>query len=91
MNLTNIALALLATAQLADVVTTIQALKRGGVEANPVVKFLMDKFGKGWVLVKLAVTAGAAYLLWSLGMSEFILGLAAITGLVAYHNTRVAK
>jgi len=91
MNLMYIALALLAAAQLADVLTTVQALKRGGVEANPVVKFLMDKFGKGWILVKLGITAGAAYLLWSLDMPELMIGLSTITGFVAYRNTKVAK
>lgn len=81
------ALIALAVAALADVVTTVRALKRPGTrEANPVIRFFMRHLGRGWVVAKLAITALGAWLLHP--VPEAIWALAALTAFVAYRNSR---
>lgn len=49
--------------QIADVWTTLRFLKRGVAEANPAIRWLMQRFGKGWIAVKIGIaTAGAWFL-----------------------------
>lgn len=50
--------------QLADVWSTAYALDRGAVEANPAIRWLMDRLGKGWIAAKIAVATLGAYVLW---------------------------
>ncbi|MCK9513573.1 MAG: DUF5658 family protein [Pigmentiphaga sp.] len=79
-----------ALAQIADVLTTLRALRRGGIEANPVIRWMMGRLGRyGWVVVKLAITAGIAAWLWSEGQAVGLLIVAGVTGLVALNNLRV--
>ncbi len=59
--------------QVADVITTRKALARGGREANPIVAWLMRRFGERWVVVKcgggliagvILMGTGAVFILW---------------------------
>ncbi|MBR9837016.1 MAG: hypothetical protein GYB50_03875 [Rhodobacteraceae bacterium] len=83
------ALALYAAAAVADVITTVRGLERGGVEANPVIRWFMERLGHGWIVFKLALTAAIAFYAVSHGYVAVVFVLAVITGLVAWHNTRV--
>ena len=92
MTFLNLALAAYVAAQLADVVTTRQALSRGGREGNPLIAALMRRLGStGWILAKLAAAAVAAALLYAQGWTWALLALAAITGAVAWRNTTRAR
>lgn len=75
-------------AQLADVVTTVQGMKRGASEANPIIRKLMDKLGSGWIPAKLLLTGGAALLCWQSGVLWMVWLVTAITAAVSYRNTR---
>lgn len=45
--------------QFADVGSTLQFLHNGhGIEANPVVAFMMAHIGLGWIVIKLGVALG---------------------------------
>lgn len=50
---------LLVALQLADIATTIRILRAGGVELNPVMRWLM-RFGALWIILKLVMVAIAA-------------------------------
>jgi hypothetical protein len=49
----NIIAILIVLVGIADVVTTKSALARGAVETNPVIRWMMSKFGGGWVVWKI--------------------------------------
>jgi len=79
-------------AQLADVYTTLRALKlKGATEANGFIALLMDKLGRGWILVKLGISFGAAYVIWSEGSLWLLVLLAAGVFAVAVSNYRIIK
>jgi hypothetical protein len=79
-------------AQLADVYTTQRALKlKGAVEGNGFIAVLMDKLGRGWILVKLGISCGAAYVIWSEGSLWLLVLLAAGVFAVAASNYRIIK
>lgn len=80
-----------ALAQLADVVTTLRFLQRGGREANPVIAWLMDRLGRGWIVAKLAMGGGAAWLAHDAGMVWLIWALAGLVALIAARNETVAR
>ena len=80
-----------ALAQIADVLTTLRALRRGGIEANPVIRWLMDRLGHGWIVVKLALAGGIAAWAWQAGAAWAVWLVAAVTGLVALNNWRVTR
>ncbi len=59
--------------QVADVITTRKALARSGREANPIVAYLMRRFGGRWVVIKcgggliagvILMGTGAVFILW---------------------------
>ena len=50
-----------AVIQISDVVTTNGAMSNGAVEANPIVKKMMDLLGPLWWIPKLLVAFGALY------------------------------
>mgnify|MGYP003649010550 CR=1 FL=1 len=77
--------------QLADIWTTIKCLEAGATEGNPVVAWIMRKLGKLWPLVKLALSVGGAYLLWSDGVIWGVWLLCAVVGAVAVSNYRILK
>lgn len=85
------AIIVFALSQIADVLTTIYALRRGAVEVNPIIRALMRWIGKGWIAAKLAiaclgawwlVTSGGEWALWPAAAAFFALSL---------NNVRVAK
>ena len=78
-------------AQIADVVTTERGLRRGAVEANGFIALMMDKLGRGWIVLKLGVSAAVAYVLVMEGQAWGLWLLAAITGAVAVNNVRVSR
>jgi len=77
---------------LADVVTTALVLDRGGKEANPLMRWLMDKLGNGWMVVKLALHIFVAALVWEI--PAFLYGgfvFVALYALIVGNNFRVLK
>ena len=76
--------------QVADTFTTIKALARGGREANPVVAFMMRRFGKhGWVVVKGAVGLAAGVILLETGAVLMLWLLCAAYFWVVINNNHV--
>lgn len=77
----------------ADLITTLQAIDRGGVESNP----LLPKSKAGITAVKAATTAGGAFLLDKLAnknkKAALIAALVggAIPAMAAVHNSQVNK
>ena len=75
--------------QVADTVTTLRAVELGGREANPVVEWLLKKFGPSGFM---AAKAGATALFLSVypdvpsGLAILING---VTCAVAAHNARI--
>ncbi len=79
-------------AQMADIYTTVQALKTPGTqEANGIIAWLMAKLGKGWIAVKLAMSLGGAYAIWLSGERWMIVALALLVIGVAVSNYRVMR
>lgn len=79
-------------AQLADVVTTLRGLKPGFREGNPVIAWAMARLGPhGWIAFKAAVAGVATLYFWWVGLWWPILGIAAITGAVAWRNHRITR
>lgn len=78
-------------AQLADVYTTIRAIKAGASEGNGFIAMLMDKMGILWPIAKLAISLGAAWILHLEGRYTIIALLAVIILWVAWRNLRIAK
>lgn len=76
-------------AQLADVWTTNKVLSQGGREANPVVKWLMDR--GLWPWAKVIAATGAAGVVWYLGYPWGVAAIAALTGAVAFNNYRQVR
>jgi hypothetical protein len=77
---------------LADVVTTLAILKKGGSEANPAMKSLMDRMG---VVPALVVSHGllAAAVVWCPLFSDFfVLGVGLVVyGAVFVNNLNVLR
>ncbi|MDY7116606.1 DUF5658 family protein [Halomonas sp. SSL-5] len=92
---TLIAAVTMALAALADTVTTVGALRRGAREANPVLRWLMDKLGPGWVPVKLAPVAWAGWAAWQyphdVRLALVLAALSAVYAGVAVHNHRLHR
>lgn len=79
-----------ALAQAADVYTTQRAMKAGGVESNPAIRWAMDKFGSGWIVVKIALSAIAAALFFNANAIWGIWIIGAVVAAVAANNLRIA-
>ena len=75
-----------------DYWTTVRAISNGGVEANPVVAKLMDKFGieLGLGLAKVAGVA-AGVVLHYYQQPEILAALSAVYAYVAVNNYRLVK
>jgi len=80
-----------ALVQIADVATTIKAIKTGAKEGNPIVAWMMDKLGMGWVVAKLAIAGGAAYAILSAGVLWPLWGLTALMAYVAWSNYQIIR
>lgn len=87
----NIVLVLFVLSHIADIITTKRAISVGGVESNPVVKWLMDKFGSGWVVVKLLASLTAGGVLYYTGWLIPLMALTAFTFFIAYRNYKITK
>lgn len=85
------ALLIYALAQIADVVTTLWGLRRGAVEANPLMARLMGTFGKRWFVAKLLLNGFLAYLMAASGAIAGLLLVSAVVAVVAVHNARIAR
>jgi hypothetical protein len=78
--------------QLADVVTTQFAITSGRAhESNPIVAWLMNKAGLGWIVIKLVVACFAAYLLQKNGWQDAIWLVSLAFFALAVNNIRVTK
>ena len=84
-----VALAAYALAQIADVVTTNRALRSGGREANPVIRWAMARTGRAWPLVKAAITGAAAAGIVTQAGPLWLWPVTVLTAAVAWWNTRV--
>ena len=68
--------------QVADTITTVAALERGAVEANPLMERLLDSFGlPGFVLAKIAITWALVWYMKPEPGSGAEAGRAAVSGL----------
>jgi len=77
-----------ALAQIADIVTTLRALRRGG--AGYLDRWAVESVGgSGWVVFKLVLTGCAAWAFWASGAAWGLWLVAAVTGAVAVWNARV--
>lgn len=86
-----------------DVHSTNKALKVGGVEANPIIRFFMDVFGKLWFIPKVLLGGGPMIALAYIGitLNPLILGvpivpiflafLVALYAFVVYRNFKIAN
>ena len=81
-----IVLAVFAALQVADVLSTIHVLSRGGFEGNPVGVWAMTTFGAYWPVPKLALMALCAALMvrWPVRLVAPLVGLMTI---VVANNT----
>lgn len=77
--------------QLADVWSTAYALDRGAVEANPAIRWLMDRLGKGWIAAKIAVATLGAYVLWLAAGDIGVLIVALVFFGIAFRNYRMVR
>lgn len=78
--------------QVADAVTTYIGLRGGARETNPAVRWVLDRVGMaGWIIIKSAIVAGAAWLLWSGGQVQMIWIVAGAMALVVLNNIRVIR
>lgn len=79
---------------IADAVTTYIALKRiaNAVEANPVMGFLMDKFGLiGALIAKMAVVLGVTYAAYDYGQPWLFGVLCALYIFIVYNNVKIIR
>jgi hypothetical protein len=87
-----VALAIFVLAQLADIVTTRNALDQGGREANPISAWVMSRFGiAGWIWVKVLVAGIGAVLIVCFGTVWMLWALSLLLFFVALSNDQVAK
>lgn len=87
--MTQLLVLLICVLALLDVATTRRALKRPNTrEANPVIRWLMGH-GNLWIVIKLAITARAA---WALRDSpQWLAVICAIYAVVVYNNHRIGR
>lgn len=78
-------------ANLADIVSTNKVLRRGGRELNPVMRWAMEKFGKFWVVPKLALAGFAAAMILLYGDMWMLWAATALYAFVALLNLRTAS
>jgi len=93
MNVTLIVLTITALGlQIADVVTTLRILDKGGEEHNPLMSWMMGWAGNAWWAVKLglfAVIAGLALFVMTPASGAILMGIACAYGLFTlWYNLR---
>lgn len=77
--------------QLADVWSTAYALDRGEVEANPAIRWLMDRLGKNWVAAKIGIASAGASVLSLAAGDVGVLIVALVFFGIAARNYRLGK
>lgn len=78
--------------QTADVVTTQFALTSGKAhEGNPIVAWIMNRFGLGWIVIKFVVACVAAYMLQANGYEWAIWIVSGLFFLLSINNIRVTR
>lgn len=77
--------------QLADVWSTAYALDRGAVEANPAIRWLMDRLGKNWVAVKIGIASAGASVLYLAAGDVGVLIVALVFFGIAFRNYRLVR
>lgn len=72
--------------QVVDIYTTIKVLDIGGKEYNPIMRFLIEKFGKVKALIgsKIIILAILGYLIAEIGGLPIIIGLVILIVFYAY-------
>ena len=75
-------------AQIADVVTTNRVVASGGRELNPVMRWVMEKAGDQWAVVKVVAALAIAAYLWASGAAWVIWIITGLTWLFALLNWR---
>lgn len=82
-------LSLAAAVQVADIISTVIALRNGaGVESNPIIRAAM-RFGPwGWVAFKLALAGASYWLAWSGGYRALAVFLTVFMALIVANNFR---
>lgn len=76
----------------ADVYLTLRVLKQGGTEANPVLRYFMDRYGAKEALIGSKVLAlGLVYLLLPWMPLALMLGLIVVYVWVVWHNWKQLK
>ena len=75
--------------QLSDILTTKKLIERGGVELNPVIRFLMKLMGPGWPLGKLCITVPPLTYAYLYGYLTVLIAATVIFTLISIHNSRV--
>lgn len=77
---------------LLDVITTVKVLKLPNTyEANPIIKWFMDKLGSGWILVKLGLTAAIGYYCFINGFTIALIAAGLITGYAVWNNWSILR
>ena len=77
--------------QIADVWTTLRFLKRGVAEANPAIRWLMQRFGRGWIAVKIGIASAGASVLSLAAGDVGVLIVALVFFGIAARNYRLGK
>jgi len=78
-------------AQFADILTTLNGMANGAREVNPLLAWIMDRVGKGWVLLKLLVALPVAGYLWHSDQFIILVIVTVATLAVALNNLRYIK
>jgi len=92
MTLTDWAALAMIALQVADVVTTIGALDRPGVrEANPVIRWLMDRLGRAWWAPKIALAAAVTYGLWAADAGVALALVGAVYAVIVAQNYKLGR
>lgn len=85
-----VAIVILSIASVADVITTRQGLASGAQEENPLLAWIMQKWGDDtWIAIKLIGTWIAAGLIYAFGAVWMIWALSALLAVVSWHNHRI--
>ena len=74
-----------------DGVLTARILRKGGIERNPVMAWIMRIFGNAWPAVRMFVAAAAGIAIMRLGSPWPLAGLCAIWAWIVWHNWRESR
>lgn len=78
MNTKTLAAATLVLLGVADILNTLTILERGGVEVNPIMNYYLSIGNEAFILVKVFLTIGGAYILYKHSSTYVLLTLSAV-------------